>query len=193
MIRISSIASIILFYNVFSTAYATIIRYDITEFNDTEGNPFSGYVDIDSNYSTNGFRVNYTITDFLFQSAAGICYGSGNLDLWTVSPGMSGILLSPSYIENYIGKNNWQNWHNGHTGVFFDEIKQYDDYTVLPGNIIILGWWFGSMPGQDYWGPDGRCDLTLTRSAAPVPEPATILLLGSGLFGLAGIRKKMKR
>lgn len=38
-------------------------------------------------------------------------------------------------------------------------------------------------------GQIGRED----NNPAPVPEPATMLLLGTGLIGLAGFRKKMKR
>ncbi len=58
-----------------------------------------------------------------------------------------------------------------------------------------LAWYFAPGDGlQDYFGKDttfgGGFVWAVRDDVEPVPEPATMLLLGSGLVGLAGFRRK---
>ena len=67
-------------------------------------------------------------------------------------------------------------------------------FSDADGSINFTG--FGLNVGSSFtlaFGPNCANDMIYETVTAPTPVPAALLLLGSGLIGLAGLRKKLKR
>jgi len=161
------------------------------------------------------FSIIYHIDEFMFASTAGNFSGnSGFLNFYgCVNCNLEKTYLPAQFVST---SDAWarfngdsDTWDNVATGIWFyngDERVDWidvDTYLVLPEEIGICTYMFFSPyieDGEWYvgWGlwdfeeGDDADYLTLTRSTQPVPEPATIFLLVSGLIGIGRFRKKFR-
>jgi hypothetical protein len=127
---------------------------------------------------------------------------------WTVYTYIEGVtpvnIVSASEFNTHFGVNGFNGmagyWDPDAAGVTFDIDHDPDgtlDWEVATGSwdageLVYLWYQSTAPPGWgDYNLIDG--DVGTGSSYAPVPEPMTLMLVGGGLLGLAGIRRKFKK
>ena len=91
------------------------------------------------------------------------------------------------YAEDWTASREWTSWSDED---YTNEAASWDITGFLEGATSFkVGFWFYA--DSDSYGYFGADNIEVTGN--PVPVPAAVWLLGSGLIGLAGVRRKLKK
>jgi len=138
------------------------------------------YIELDSNPAPGNSGMFQSVVlstgwyelDFFYQPRTnntndnGIGYGIENYFSWTVDA----------------TKQTWNGWQEVSQTFYIETDSVYNVFFSAYGD-------YGTAGGNTFGGFIDSASLT----AAPVPEPATMLLFGAGLLGLAGLRLRKKK
>lgn len=176
---------------VIQTGYTGSDRWGVTEYGDffisTDGwNPYGSAPYIADNHA------NGEVWEYAFDVQSGSLY-----DITDAQAQLNNILLAEDTMptSGYVFRNG-QETAIDTTGLTAWSVGTAGTYNGTNYSFIIdisgLNWELSDL--GFHWAAATCANDVIEGSAAPVPEPATMLLLGTGLIGLAGCgRKKFKK
>lgn len=173
----------------FQTANATVLTGEINAMvSETSFSWGNGTDDLFQTWSTTGWHSGYFYgsTSHQTRSNAGIYVVAGLTDPTTIDASLLSYTTS-GYLRATSGDTVFFKGTNGYYGAW--RIDDIDNTTEVVQGVEIGS--LGLLTGQWYFQDDGTGNFS-DSSNSPVPEPATIMLFGIGLLGLAGVSRRKK-